>query len=586
MVVGAIVMMCGCLISPVMHFGSGKSAHEAQHEEYERVTPASFAGDHKWAGDVSIAKIRVWADDAYRAQNLHWQQTLQDQLDAVNEVLAATFGVRLVADYRTWQRHAPGASLAESLDALAQVDAGDDVLSVVGMTSSISLVSATFEQLGLASVGGRHMIMRGYADVEERKMFETAFTELRAGERDLLYQSRRRHKTTAILLHELGHNLGAEHVSDEDTLMHETYSARSSAFDPHSHDVILATLDQRLHRGRVGAPAAEPATPEATTRGAASGVHPKLMVNIDDAGQHIVGGHALDGRLVAVEDGPLMTVVYRIRASGIEKVGRQKVAGVGEFGWTDSATLWVLDKDRDKITVHKLVAGALARTIDVPMSAWELTPTPDSLAVDLRITEGGLVWLESCQKRKSERDHTCVKGVFLRVDAPALERATAKPAGIDEYRVSKTLQEGESIPFPAVEAPLGYAIRLTGVAIGGGHPRTVRGAICTGPHDVTGSWPGPRDDPDQMKPTTVTWLRTSPAVGRIAGKGINPDGLVREESAYFVDCERVDRVENFGGGLWGIRRQERQSVWSIYIDSAMVGTIAASSLRAAPLPGG
>lgn len=79
---------------------------------------------------------------------------------------------------------------------------------------------------------------------------------------------------------------------------------------------------------------------------------------------------------------------------------------------------------------------------------------------------------------------------------------------------------------------------------------------------------------------------TAPAVGRIAGKGINPVGLVREESAYFVDCERVDRVENFGGGLWGIRRHERQSVWSIYIDSAMVGTIAASSLRAAPLPGG
>ena len=88
-----------------------------------------------------------------------------------------------------------------------------------------------------------------------------------------------------------------------------------------------------------------------------------------------------------------------------------------------------------------------------------------------------------------------------------------------------------------------------------------------------------------MKPTTVTWLRTSPAVGRITGKGINPVGLVREESAYFVNCERVDGVENFGGGMWGIYRQ-RRSGWSIYIDSAMVGTIAAGSPRAAPLPDG
>lgn len=293
-----------------------------------------------------------------------------------------------------------------------------------------------------------------------------------------------------------------------------------------------------------------------------------------------------DGRLVAVDDGPLMTVVYRIRPSGIEKVGRQKVAGVGEFGWTDSATLWVLDKDRDKLTVHQLVAGAPARTIDVPMSAWELTPAPDGLGVDLWITEGGQVWLESCQQRKSERDHTCVKGVFLRVDAPAIERATARPAGIDDYRVSKRFEDGEPMPFPAVQAPVGYKIRLTGVAVRGAHPRTVRGAICTGPDQVNGSWPASRDDPDAMKPTAVTWLRTSPAVARVTGKGVTPLGVVRERSAYFVDCERVAEVENFGGDLWGIFRSEHRSVWSIYLDSAMVGTITGSSLRAAPLPAG
>ncbi|HEX7843089.1 MAG TPA: M12 family metallo-peptidase [Kofleriaceae bacterium] len=340
--VGVMVMLCGCLISPVIRFGSGKSAHQVQQEEYGRVTPASFAGHHEWAGDVSTATLRVWADDAYRAQNLHWQQTLQDQLDAANEVLAATFGVRLVADYRVWQRHAPGASLEESLDALAQIDAGDGVLSVVGLTSSVSLVAATFEQIGLASVGGRHMIIRGYADVEERKMFEAAFTELRAEERDLLYQSRRRHKTTALLLHEFGHNLGAEHVPDEDTLMHETYSERSSAFDPHSHEVILATLDQRLHRGRGGGPAAEPATPVGSTAMAASGVHPKLVVNIDDAGQHIVGGHALDGatldgllRLSFTDDPDTEIVVKAARraphAAVVDLFDRAKAVGLQRF---------------------------------------------------------------------------------------------------------------------------------------------------------------------------------------------------------------------------------------------------------------
>jgi predicted Zn-dependent protease len=336
-------MACGC-ISPVMHFGGGKTAHEAQQEEYGRVTPASFAAQHEWAGEVSTAKIRVWADDAYRAQNLHWQQTLQDQLDAANEVLAATFGVRLVADYRVWQRHAPGASLEDSIEALTRTDAGDDVLSVIGVTSSISLVSATFEQLGFASVGGRHMVIRGYADLEERKMFEAAFTELRAEERDLLYQSRRRHKTTAILLHELGHNLGADHVPTEDTLMHASYSERSSAFDPHSHEVILATLDQRLRRGHPAAPAAEPAghKPEATARAAAATMHPQLVVTVDDAGHHIVGSHAIDGATLddllrlSFTDDPDTQIVVKVgkhtpHTAIVDLINRGKAVGLQKF---------------------------------------------------------------------------------------------------------------------------------------------------------------------------------------------------------------------------------------------------------------
>jgi predicted Zn-dependent protease len=341
-VVGVFVMVSGCM-SPVMRFGGGKSPHEAQQEEYGRVTPTSFAGHHEWAGEVSTARIRVWADDAYRAQNLHWQQTIQDRVEAANEVLAATFGVRLVADYRVWQRHAPGASLADSLDALATLDAGDDVLSVVGLTSSTSLVSATFEQLGLASIGGRHLIMRGYADVEERKVFEAEFTELRAEERDLLYESRRRHKTTAVLLHELGHNLGAEHVPTEDTLMHGTYSERSSAFDPQSHAVILAALDQRLHRGH-GAPAAEPTTPEAPARVAAPAAHHKLAVNIDidDAGKYSVGSQTLAGEMLdgllrqSFTDDPDTEIVvtaakHAPRAAVIDLLDRAKAIGLQRF---------------------------------------------------------------------------------------------------------------------------------------------------------------------------------------------------------------------------------------------------------------
>jgi predicted Zn-dependent protease len=289
-----------CLITPVMHFGEGKSASESQHElASEHVAPTSFERSHDWDGRISSVRIRVWADDAYRAQNLHWQQTFEDQIDHANEVLGGMFGVQLVAEFRSWSRAAPDATLEDSLQALAQLDPGDDVLTIVGLTSSLAIVAAGFEKLGVAEVGGHHMILRGYADLEERKTFERLFTELRQEERELLYQARRRHKTTGLLLHELGHNLGAGHVPDEDTLMHEAYSEHAAKFDPHSRAVILACFDRWLHRGQLAAadpaPAAGPFARGAT----------RLVIDLDATGKASANGTSLDdARLDALFAGP------------------------------------------------------------------------------------------------------------------------------------------------------------------------------------------------------------------------------------------------------------------------------------------
>jgi len=269
----------GCFVaSPVMRFGGGKSAQESQQSLLLKETPPTLVADGEWKGEVKSAKIRVWADDDFRAQNIRWEQAFKAELDYANEVLAAQFGVRLEAEFHAWDRHAPEASLADDLAALEQQDRGDGALSVVGLTSSLSLVSATFEQLGLASLPGRHLMLRGYADVEERKLFERLFHDLGLDERASLYTARRRHKTAALLLHELGHNLGAQHQPDPNTLMNKSYSDHAASFDAASRDVILATLDQRLAR-----------TPRVT--GAS---HPTLAITIDAAGRRIVGGNPLD----------------------------------------------------------------------------------------------------------------------------------------------------------------------------------------------------------------------------------------------------------------------------------------------------
>src|SRR5687768_1790648 len=97
-----VVGLVGCM-SPVMHFGEGKSAKQAQHDTLStHFFPAPLATEGPWRGPIKDAKIRVYAADAYRAQNRNWRGTFDEGLEYANAVLGPNFGVRLVADYREW----------------------------------------------------------------------------------------------------------------------------------------------------------------------------------------------------------------------------------------------------------------------------------------------------------------------------------------------------------------------------------------------------------------------------------------------------------------------------------------------------
>jgi len=239
-----VIGLVGC-ISPVMSIG-GKSSTEAQHDTLSRLFPAQLTAINQWKGEVRVAKLRVWADDEYRAQNVRWEHGFEEQLDYANQVLIPMLGLRLEAEYKTWQHHAPGSSLSDHLDALTRSDPSDDAAFVVGLTSSLGLVSATFDQIGIATVGGRYLVVRGHADLEERKDFERAFPKLEAEERASVLEARRRHKTTTVLLHELAHSLGALHEVEPDWVMTASYSHRASAISDRNRELMLITLDDRL----------------------------------------------------------------------------------------------------------------------------------------------------------------------------------------------------------------------------------------------------------------------------------------------------------------------------------------------------
>lgn len=363
MTIGRVVLVgviVGGCISPVMTFGEGKTAKQAQRDTMTSFGPARLATGEKWSGEVETRKIRVWADQQYRTQNRQWQQSFEEPLELANLVITPIFGLRLVAEYRTWDRHAPGATLVDEITALQEHDPGNDVFAVVGLTSSLSLVSSTFEELGMASVGGRHMVLRGYADLEERKLYANAFPDLRAEERELALVHLRHHKTAVVLLHEFGHVLGADHEVDSTTIMNAAYSNHATAFSPRTREVMLRSVDQRLHRTSTlpalptGPPvaAAPPSQPQQATRAESSpstsaAHHAPIVIRVTRKGTTIVDGKpvntaALESLLKAAfaEDPKTKIVIHEDRKVPTGVVGdlldRAKAIGFTKFelGWT------------------------------------------------------------------------------------------------------------------------------------------------------------------------------------------------------------------------------------------------------------
>jgi biopolymer transport protein ExbD len=326
-----------------MHFGAGKSAHEAQHDTLAEFMPAVLSTEGAWHGPVKDAKILVYADDEYRAQNLKWQQTFGEQLEYANAVLGPQFGVHLDAEYREWNHHAPGNGLPEDLEELRRLDdtrPGDHVLSVIGLTSSLGLVSATFDLLGYADVGGHYVMLRGYADLEERKAFARAFPDLSSDERDNALEARRRHKTAAVLLHELAHNLGAPHEATSETLMNPAYSEHAAAFSSDAHAIIQRTLDQRLGRESTATP---PPVAAATTDAPPPmlKVHKTLLVNVSADAVTLDNKIETDSQLTmvfsanAALDKDTEVILHKDKgvpsAKLVEVIDRAKAAGLTKF---------------------------------------------------------------------------------------------------------------------------------------------------------------------------------------------------------------------------------------------------------------
>ncbi len=188
-------------------------------------------------------QIRIYVDRDYRREAANWQKEVEELVEQASSITEGLFGAKLhIESIRQWEKYNPKDTLAPALDLLARIDSGRDVHWVVGFVGSSSLVNASHDQLGRAYLFARHFVLRGLRNAEEITAIEDSFKYLSSGERDQLIRSRRRHRQTAVFLHEWAHTLGAPHARSPEFINYEQYDSKQERFDEYTTKLIAVSL--------------------------------------------------------------------------------------------------------------------------------------------------------------------------------------------------------------------------------------------------------------------------------------------------------------------------------------------------------
>ena len=230
--------------------GGGSAVRAHQRKTAASLEPARLRPDPTGGAPLGTARVRVYADSDYRSQNPGHKLELRRLFARVSRVLEPTIGLRLeVVDVRDWQRQG-GSDLQAALSDLEYLDPANDVDWVVGMVNALGQVSTELHQLGYARVLGHHMVLRGLNDAAEVSLLEEVLGTISTRQRQELYSRRKRHKEQVLLLHEIGHTLGAMHVTDPRKILYPSYEHTQASFGPQNAGLMRAAAAARMARGR------------------------------------------------------------------------------------------------------------------------------------------------------------------------------------------------------------------------------------------------------------------------------------------------------------------------------------------------
>jgi predicted Zn-dependent protease len=227
--------------------GSSQGGGHHRNLDLGKAMPAELEPGTHHEGDVKVARVRVLADADFRARTPAWKHRITDEIDYANALLTPMMGVRLeITELRDWDHNAPDAPLRETLAALATDAPGDDVHWTIGLTTPSTTPTTAFDELGITEAFGRYLVIRGDDDAAARDAFAKQFPDVPIKDAGDVLDARRRHRQTCVLLHQLGHSLGAIHETDPSWILHATYEPQQSTFSDRNRELMQLALDERL----------------------------------------------------------------------------------------------------------------------------------------------------------------------------------------------------------------------------------------------------------------------------------------------------------------------------------------------------
>jgi hypothetical protein len=218
----------------------------AQRAYAKSVSAAELHSDApaKW-GQVQVLQVRFYETAAYKAAQPEAESYLEDWLERANEVLVPNLQARLkLESVVEWSPAASVANLDAALNELAALDPASEVDLVVGLVASSGTASLELHDAGRGEVLGKHVVLRAMDSVAELQLIQS-LDMLAPDERARLYARRLEHKQTTLLLHELGHNLGALHTRDRAWIMHPSYHHETAGFALANRELMAVALRQR-----------------------------------------------------------------------------------------------------------------------------------------------------------------------------------------------------------------------------------------------------------------------------------------------------------------------------------------------------